>query len=323
MLMDTAIELPEREKSRTLSLVVTARSVTTERQGSRLRRVILAVLRSMRPRQWTKNLLVAAAPLAAGELFHAPVWWQTLVAFVAFCLLSGAVYLVNDAVDVESDRAHPRKQERPVAAGELSRLAAVTVAMVLGLVAVGIGTAVDWQLGVLLVTYAALQVAYSLWLKHEPVLDLAAVAVGFLLRAIAGGLAASLPLSDFFLMVAGFGSLFMVAGKRYSEMRTLGSEAGTRRSLVRYTDTYLRFVWSIAATSTALAYCLWAFEQVNGSVPWQSLSIVPFVLGLLRYAVDIDAGKAAEPEDIILGDRGLQAIGLVWLVLVCLGVLGG
>jgi decaprenyl-phosphate phosphoribosyltransferase len=124
-------------------------------------------------------------------------------------------------------------------------------------------------------------------------------------------------------MVAGFGSLFMVAGKRYSELHTLGSEAGTRRSLVRYTDTYLRFVWSIAATSTALAYCLWAFEQVNGSVPWQSLSIVPFVLGLLRYAVDIDAGKAAEPEDIILGDRGLQAIGVVWLVLVCLGVLGG
>lgn len=323
MLMDTAIELPERAKSRTLSLAVTARSVTTARRGPRLRRVILAVLRSMRPRQWTKNLLVAAAPLAAGELFHAPVWWQTLVAFVAFCLLSGAVYLVNDTVDVESDRVHPRKRERPIAAGELPTRTALVVAVLLGAVAIGIGTAVTWQLGVLLLTYAALQLAYSLWLKHEPVLDLAAVAVGFLLRAIAGGLAASLPLSDFFLMVAGFGSLFMVAGKRYSEMRTLGSEAGTRRSLVRYTETYLRFVWSIAATSTALAYCLWAFEQVNGSVPWQSLSIVPFVLGLLRYAVDIDAGKAAEPEDIILGDRGLQAIGLVWLVLVCLGVLGG
>src|SRR5690242_1642960 len=114
MLMDTAIELPERAKSRTLSLAVTAGSVTTAAPGLRLRRVILAVLRSMRPRQWTKNLLVAAAPLAAGQLFDAPVWWQTLVAFVAFCLLSGAVYLVNDAVDVESDRAHPRKKDRPV-----------------------------------------------------------------------------------------------------------------------------------------------------------------------------------------------------------------
>jgi decaprenyl-phosphate phosphoribosyltransferase len=285
--------------------------------------VITAVVRSLRPRQWTKNLLVAAAPLAAGSLFDAPVWWQTLVAFVAFCALSGAVYLVNDVVDVESDRAHPRKRLRPIAAGELSVRTALVVAAVLGLAAIAAGAAVDRDLGILLLTYAVLQVAYSLWLKHEPVLDLAVVSVGFLMRAVSGGLAAGLPLSDFFLMVAGFGSLFMVAGKRYSELHSLGSEAGTRRSLVRYTDSYLRFVWSIAATSTALAYCLWAFEQDGGGVPWQSISIVPFVLGLLRYAVDIDVGRAAEPEDIILADRGLQAIGLVWFVLVCLGVLGG
>jgi decaprenyl-phosphate phosphoribosyltransferase len=285
--------------------------------------VITAVVRSLRPRQWTKNLLVAAAPLAAGSLFDSPVWWQTLVAFVAFCALSGAVYLVNDVVDVESDRAHPRKRLRPIAAGHLPVRTALAVAAVLGVASVAAGTAVDPDLGVLLLTYAALQVTYSLWLKHEPVLDLAVVSVGFLMRAVSGGLAAGLPLSDFFLMVAGFGSLFMVAGKRYSELHSLGSEAGTRRSLVRYTDSYLRFVWSIAATSTALAYCLWAFEQAGDGVPWQSISIVPFVLGLLRYAVDIDGGRAAEPEDIILADRGLQAIGLVWFVLVCLGVLGG
>ncbi len=276
----------------------------------------------MRPRQWTKNLLVAAAPLAAGKIFESPVWWQTLVAFVAFCALSGAVYLMNDAVDVESDRAHPRKRLRPIAAGELSPRTAVVVAVVLGVAALAAGTAVDWHLGVLLATYVVLQIAYSLWLKHEPVLDLAVVSVGVWMRAVSGGLAASLALSDFFLMVAGFGSLFMVAGKRYSELHTLGNEAGTRRSLIRYTDSYLRFVWSIAATSTALAYCLWAFEQSHDGVPWQSISIIPFVLGLLRYAVDIDAGQAAEPEDIILGDRGLQAIGLVWFVLVCVGVLG-
>jgi decaprenyl-phosphate phosphoribosyltransferase len=285
--------------------------------------VITAVVRSLRPRQWTKNLLVAAAPLAAGTLFDTPVWWQTLVAFIAFCALSGAVYLVNDAVDVESDRAHPRKRLRPIAAGDLSIRTALVVATVLGVGAIAAGTAVDRDLGILLLTYAVLQVAYSLWLKHEPVLDLAVVSVGFLMRAVSGGLAAGLPLSDFFLMVAGFGSLFMVAGKRYSELHALGSEAGTRRSLVRYTDSYLRFVWSIAATSTALAYCLWAFEQDSDGVPWQSISIVPFVLGLLRYAVDIDVGRAAEPEDIILADRGLQAIGLVWFVLVCVGVLGG
>jgi decaprenyl-phosphate phosphoribosyltransferase len=223
---------------------------------------------------------------------------------------------------VESDRAHPRKRLRPVASGELGVRTALVTATVLGGAAIAAGTAVRWQLGALLLGYVVLQVAYSVWLKHEPVLDLAAVSVGFLLRAVAGGLAAGLPLSDYFLMVAGFGSLFMVAGKRYSELHTLGSEARTRRSLIRYTDSYLRFVWGIAATSTALAYCLWAFEQDGGGVPWQSISIVPFVLGLLRYAVDIDLGQAAEPEDIILGDRGLQAIGVVWFVLVSLGVLG-
>jgi decaprenyl-phosphate phosphoribosyltransferase len=275
----------------------------------------------MRPRQWTKNLLVVAAPLAAGRLLDNPVWWQTVVAFAAFCLVSGGCYLINDSVDAESDRVHPRKQHRPVAAGELSVSQALTAAALLILVSLAVGTAVRWQFGLVLASYVVLQLAYSLWLKHEPVLDLAMVSVGFLIRAVSGGVAAGLPLSNWFLLVSGFGSLFVVAGKRYSELHTLGSEAGTRRSLIRYTDTYLRFVWSVAATSTVLAYCLWAFEQAPGTVPWQSISIVPFVLGVLRYAVDIDAGEAAEPEDIILGDRGLQAIGVVWLVLVCLGVL--
>jgi decaprenyl-phosphate phosphoribosyltransferase len=258
---------------------------------------------------------------AAGRLLDDPVWWQTAVAFVAFCLVSGGCYLINDLVDAESDRVHPRKQHRPIAAGELSGPQALIAAAVLVVVALAVGTAVRWEFGLVLASYAVLQLAYSLWLKHEPVLDLATVSVGFLIRAISGGVAAGLPLSNWFLLVSGFGSLFVVAGKRYSELHTLGSEAGTRRSLIRYTDTYLRFVWSVAATSTVLAYCLWAFEQDHATVPWQSISIVPFVLGLLRYAVDIDAGEAAEPEDIILGDRGLQAIGVVWLALVCLGVL--
>lgn len=275
----------------------------------------------MRPRQWAKNLLVAAVPLAAGTLLDRPVWWETLVAFAAFCALSGAVYLVNDVVDLAADRAHPRKRNRPLAAGELTPRFALVVAGILAVTAVGVGATVHWHLGLLLLAYLVMQITYSIWLKHEPVLDLAVVSVGFLMRAVAGGVAAALPLSGFFLMVAGFGSLYMVAGKRYSELHTLGSEAGTRRSLIRYTPTYLRFVWGIAATSTAMAYCLWAFQQHTSTVPWQGISIVPFMLGLLRYAVDIDVGQAAEPEDIILGDRGLQAIGVVWLALVCLGVL--
>ena len=282
-----------------------------------------AVLRSLRPKQWTKNLLVVAAPLAAGDLGEPGVLGPTVLAFLSFCAASSATYLVNDCADVEADRLHPRKRTRPIAAGELSVRAALVVAALLILVGLGLAALTRWEFVVLLASYVALTLAYSLWLKHEPVLDLATVAAGFLMRAVAGGLAAAIPISDWFLMVAGFGSLFIVAGKRYSELHTLGSEAGTRRSLVRYTDTYLRFVWSIAAAVTVAAYCLWAFENAAATgIPWHTLSILPFVVGLLRYAVDVDAGQAAEPEDIVWGDRLLQAIGAIWLVLLSLGVLG-
>jgi len=182
-----------------------------------------AVLRAMRPRQWTKNLLVLAAPLAAGDLGEPGVLGPTLLAFVAFCAASSAMYLVNDCADVAADRLHPRKKDRPIAAGELSVRSALVIAAGLLLVSVGIAALTRWQFVVLLVAYVGLVLAYSVRLKHEPVIDLALVAAGFLMRAVAGGLAAGIPISDWFLMVAGFGSLFMVAGKRYSELHTLGS----------------------------------------------------------------------------------------------------
>ncbi|GAA4759036.1 decaprenyl-phosphate phosphoribosyltransferase [Nocardioides endophyticus] len=281
-----------------------------------------AVVRSMRPRQWVKNVLVVAAPVAAGDIGEPGVLGATVVAFVSFCLASSAVYLVNDCVDREADRVHPRKRLRPIAAGELSVGAAVAVAVALAALAAALAYAATWQLLVLVIAYLAVQLLYSTWLKHEPVIDLMLVAAGFLMRAVAGGLAASLEISDWFLLVAGFGSLFMVAGKRYSELHTLGSEAGTRRSLVRYTASYLRFVWSTAAGVTIAGYSLWAFSNpTSGSLPWLALSIIPFVGALLRYAVDIDAGTASEPEDIVWRDRVLQGIGVVWLVVLTLGIL--
>jgi decaprenyl-phosphate phosphoribosyltransferase len=277
----------------------------------------------MRPRQWTKNLLVLAAPLAAGDLGEPGVLGPTVLAFLSFCAASSATYLVNDCADVRADRLHPRKSLRPIAAGQLSVPVALSVAVVLYAVGVAVAATTRWELVALVVAYIAVMLGYSLWLKHEPVIDLTLVSGGFLMRAVAGGLAAALPISDWFLLVAGFGSLFIVAGKRYSELHTLGSEAGTRRSLVRYTASYLRFVWSIAAAATITAYCLWAFENATETgVPWHTLSILPFVVGLLRYAVDIDAGEAAEPEDIVWGDRLLQGIGAIWVLVLTLGVLG-
>lgn len=281
-----------------------------------------ALIRAVRPKQWIKNVLVFAVPLAAGRLLEQDVLLRTAIAGLAFCLLSSAVYLVNDSADVEADRNHPRKRLRPIAAGELSVRAALVAATVLAVVGLSLACLCGWRLVAVLLGYLVVQIGYSLWFKHEPVLDILLVTSGFILRAVAGGAASDIYVSQWFLMVAGFGSLFIVAGKRYSELHTLGSESGTRQSLIRYSDTYLRFVWGVAAAATLLAFSLWAFENPSsGSMPWATISIAPFVAGVLRYAVDIDAGTAAAPEDIIWGDRVLQAIGAVWLLTVMLSVL--
>jgi decaprenyl-phosphate phosphoribosyltransferase len=225
--------------------------------------------------------------------------------------------------DVAEDRRHPRKRFRPVAAGVVP----VPVAAVAGVVLL-VGTLVVAALlarpalaGVL-GAYIAISLAYSFFLKDQPVIDLAVVASGFLLRGVAGGAAAGIALSQWFLLVAAFGALFMVAGKRYAEVVALGEGAGTRRLLGAYSASYLRFVWSLSAGVTLTTYSLWAFElrKAHPGFPWETLSIAPFVLALLRYAVDVDRGAAGAPEEIVLRDRVLLGLGVIWLVFVVLGV---
>jgi decaprenyl-phosphate phosphoribosyltransferase len=280
----------------------------------------------MRPKQWVKNVLVATAPLAGGRLLETPVLIGVGLAFIAFCLVSASVYLVNDVRDVEEDRLHPRKRFRPIAAGELKPTTALVLAAVSGLAGMTLGFAVTLQLGITLVVYVAIQLLYSAFLKHLPVVDLAVVASGFLLRAIAGGVATGIALSQWFLLVAAFGSFFMVAGKRYSEMKAIGGEAGTRRSLSRYSESYLRFTWMLAAVMVLISYSLWAFETAEVDerdllgIPWRAISIAPFTLGLLQYALEVDTGNAGEPEDVVLHDHVLQGIGAVWIVVISLAV---
>jgi decaprenyl-phosphate phosphoribosyltransferase len=279
------------------------------------------ILRALRPRQWVKNLLVVAAPLAAGTLDEGDIALNTALAFVTFCLVASGVYLVNDVVDAEEDRRHPAKRRRPIAAGEITPRTALATAAALLAVGLAIGYAVAPWLGLTATVYVAIQAAYTFGLKDQPVMDLAAVASGFLLRAIAGGVASGIYLSPWFLLVAAFGSLFMVAGKRYSEIHAIGAAAGTRRSLEFYSESYLRFVWGMAASVTVVAYSLWAFEQAtDGGFVWEEVSVAPFVLGMLRYAVDIDRGAAGAPEDIVYGDRVLQVLGLAWIAAVSIGV---
>jgi decaprenyl-phosphate phosphoribosyltransferase len=168
-----------------------------------------------------------------------------------------------------------------------------------------------------LVVYEAVQLGYCFGLKHQPVVDLAIVGSGFLMRSIAGGVAAGIALSQWFLLVTAFGSLFMVAGKRYAEIMLFErTGAKIRSSLKKYSGSYLRFVWATSAAILIMSYCLWAFElrqRAGGSV-WPVISIIPFVVAVLRYAVDVDGGNAGEPEDIALRDRVLQVLGASWVV---------
>lgn len=280
----------------------------------------------MRPRQWVKNVLVLAAPVAAGQLFAPSVLINTAIAFLAFCLVSASIYLINDIWDVESDRSHPTKRFRPIAAGELGANPARLLALACLILSLGIGWLSSPLLTVTLAVYWLIQVSYSLFLKHQPIIDLAMVTSGFLLRAIAGGVASGIELSPWFLLVASFGSLFMVAGKRYSEMKELGPDAGTRPALARYSLSYLRFIWAISCSIVIMSYSLWTFEQraSNASgIAWTTISIIPFTLALLRYAMDIDAGNAGEPEDVVLNDRVLQCLAALWVIPLSIGIISG
>jgi decaprenyl-phosphate phosphoribosyltransferase len=289
-------------------------------------RLVRAMVREARPKQWVKNVLVLTAPLAAGRIDEARTLGASAVAFAAFCLAAAAVYYANDALDVEADRLHPKKRERPIAAGLIPIPLAWGCVVTLSLAALGVALAANAATTAVIAVYLVMHLSYSAWLKHLPVVDLALVAAGFLLRAMIGGVAAGIPLSQWFLLTAGFGSLFVVAGKRYSEMVLMGEAAATtRKSLAMYSESYLRFVWQMAAGLTILTYSLWAFSLGQGvsGVNWHEISIVPWSFIFLRYAMFVDAGRAGEPEDVVLGDGVITAVAAIWLACFALGVFNG
>ena len=293
-----------------------------QRLASGHQSLMAGLLHAARPRQWTKNFLVISAPLAAGVVLEPEVMRATAAAFVSFCLTASGVYLVDDVWDAEEDRRHPTKRNRAVATGRVTSRTALSLAALL--IALGVGGAFlcTMLLGLTIATYALLMLSYVVWLRRHAVVELGLVTAAYLLRGIAGGAASDIELTQWFLMVMSFGSLFMVAGKRYSELQTLGTDAGTRWSLQFYSESYLRFVWSLAACVTIVAYSLWAFQApLSDGLRWEAFSIAPFVIAVLRYAVHVDRAAADAPEDVVLRDRALQALGFAWLLLVLPGVL--
>lgn len=294
---------------------------TTGQEAGASGNIVTGLLKTARPRQWVKNVLVLAAPFTAGEIATGGVLLDALIAFVAFSFVASAVYLVNDAIDVEADRAHPTKCKRPIAAGIVPVPAAYVASVGFFAAGCALSLLASWQLLVVLAVYMAVQLGYCFGLKHQPVVDLAIVGSGFLMRVIAGGVGTGIALSQWFLLVTAFGSLFMVAGKRYAEIKLYErTGAKIRSSLKKYSASYLRFVWATSAAILIMSYSLWAFEQQQaapGSI-WSVISLVPFVVAVLRYAVDVDSGNAGEPEEIALHDRVLQVLGGTWVVMLIL-----
>ena len=288
-----------------------------------------AMIKALRPKQWVKNVLVVAAPAAAGSgtLTQVRTLADIAIAFIVFCMAASSIYLVNDARDVDADRAHPTKRFRPIAAGMLPVNMAYAMAVFLIIAAIAVsfsassGSSLAWVVGV----YIALQLGYCFGWKHQPVIDIALVSSGFMLRAMAGGVATGIDLSQWFLLVAAFGSLFMASGKRYSEiLLAQSSGAKIRKSLEGYTPTYLRFVWTLSATAVVMSYALWGFDvshaATGGGGVWYQISMVPFTVAILRYAADIDRGDGGAPDELALSDRTLQLLALAWVACIVMAV---
>ena len=288
-----------------------------------------ALVAAVRPRQWVKNGLVVVAPLAAGaDHYHAIR--QTIVAFVCFCLAASSVYLFNDFRDIESDRHHPTKRFRPIAAGELSPQLALSSAVVLAAASVALALLVPQTGGLfaVLLVYLAISVSYALGVKSIPIIELAAVASGFFLRAYAGAVASNLFVSTWFLVVISFGALFLVLGKRTAEKKTPGLDPTIYRYvLTQYTPEFLRSALVMTSSVVVTGYCLWAFDTTTTGLSFHHhyitpirLTVVPVVLVILHILRLLESGEGASPEDLVLTDRTVQCLGLVWAALFIIGV---
>ncbi len=300
------------------------------RAGYRRATALRLLVRAARPRQWPKNVLVFAAPAAAGSLSRPAPVDHAATAALLFLLASAGTYLVNDVVDAPADRAHPTKRRRPVASGELAPRRALAAGAALAAAAlVGAGLLSGPGLTDVIAAYLAISVAYTLVLKHVPLVELGCVASGFVLRAGAGGVADHLALSGWFLAVACAGALFVVAGKRSAELRQLGRTAMAHRLVLgRYRPGLLAALRLAAGLAAVVAYGLWAFSRAGqldlhgvdlDDVAFK-LSLLPFLLGVLATERAFEHGEGGAPEELALHRHDLQLLAGTCVVLVAIGV---
>jgi 4-hydroxybenzoate polyprenyltransferase len=281
------------------------------------------LLISLRPDQWTKNLLVFAALIFARKLFDLPSVVAALEAFVIFCFLSGVVYLVNDVMDRESDRRHPLKSRRPIAAGELPVVTALAAAGLLCAVSLAAAFTLGWRFGAVATVYVLLQVLYSGPLKHLVIIDVLTVALGFVLRAVAGAVAIDVLISRWLFVCTILLALFIALAKRRHELILLGDDARSHRAILgEYSPYLLDQMIVVVAASTLIAYIVYSISDDTAArfdTEWLGLTI-PFPLyGIFRYLYLVHQREGGgSPSDLLLNDRPMLACVTLWVVAVVL-----
>lgn len=274
-----------------------------------------ATVTALRPRQWLKNLLLFAGILFAAELSDATRWVEALAAFVAYCAASSAAYLVNDVRDVEADRQHPVKRRRPIARGELRERTALGLAAALAIFATGIAAALGpWSLACVL-AFASLQAAYTLALKHVVLVDVAVIALLFVIRAAAGAIAVDVRISPWLLVCTALLALFLALGKRRAELLVVGPEQSPGRAVLEgYSLSLVDQLLAAVAGATVVAYTTYTLS--GGVVPRALVVTVPYVVfGIVRYLQLLHRhGLGEEPENVLLGDPPILLTVAAWAV---------
>lgn len=270
--------------------------------------MLVQLVRAMRPHQWTKNALVFAALVFDLKFFDLGPVANTLLAFVAFCLASSAMYLINDIRDIAADRAHPRKRHRPIASGAVPISVARPVAVLLVIASLGMGWLVRPEFAGVVLAYLVLITAYNLWLKQQPIIDVMVIALGFVLRAAGGAVALDVPISPWLYVCTALLSIFLGFAKRRSELASLGLAAATHRvNLSAYTVPMLDQMISMVGAATMMAYAFYTFEASTVPSNYSMMLTLPFVVfAIFRYLLLIQQNQlTGSPELLLFRDRPL------------------
>ena len=282
--------------------------------------MLKALLKTMRPRQWSKNIFIFAALVFDKQLLNVEAFLSTLAGFVLFCMVSSSVYIFNDLADVEADRQHPEKKDRPIAAGKLPINIAWAAGIGLVVLSLGLATLLTPGFEAVLVIYLLLNLAYSKWLKHIPIIDVFVIAAGFVLRVHAGVTLIQVErFSPWLYVVMTLLALFLGFGKRRAELALLAKGAGSHRKVLEgYTLPLLDQYIMIVSGTTIVAYSLYTFSAPNVPENDSMMLTIPFVVyTIFRYLYLIEVKHAGgAPEEVLLSDRPFQIAMILWAVAV-------